>query len=186
MKPVLHEQEHIRDTYHQSLMVLFRPLLISSLILIVPWYFAIVYNIVPTFRIPLLVLSIGAIVHAIRSVTIWHLNSYVVTNKRLLKMSHEGLFKRTVVETPHERILNVSYKTTGLFSVLFHYGDVEVQVVGLVDPLILKNIPHPAEVKDYIWQLHTRVVTTQGTFAPDDMAHVQERVGYTKKNQRII
>ncbi len=186
MKLSLHELEHIRDTYHESAMVLLRPLLVSLLVAALPAYFAIEYHVGGNNRKLLLLISIAGLIYGIRELTIWRLNSYIVTNKRLIKLSHEGLFKRTVIETPHERILNVSYKTTGLFSVVFRYGDVEVQVVGLVEPIILKNITMPAAIKDYLWQLHNRVATNQGTFSAGDVAHVQERVGYTKKDQRIL
>lgn len=186
MKVLLHELEHIRDTYHQSVVVLLKPFAVSGIALIVIWYFAMQYGIVGRWKTIVLFLSIVMSIHAIRALAIWHLNSYIVTNKRLIKHSHEGLFQRTVIETPHERILNVSYKTTGFLSVMFRFGDVEVQVVGLVEPIILKHISNPAAIKDYLWQLHTRAATTQGIFEVADMTHVQERVGYTKKNQRIL
>ena len=178
--------EHIRDVYHQSKAVLLKPIGIAVLVLLLSWYFALQYNLVGFAMRLLYAWSAIILIFAIRELVIWHLNAYYVTNKRLVKVSHDGLFKRTVIETPHERILNVSYKTTGVGSALFRFGDVEVQVVGLVEPIILKHIPHPAAIKDYIWELHRRVVTTQGVFEANDMAHVQERVGYTKKNQRIL
>ncbi len=185
MRAALHEMEHVRDIYHQSIFVLLKPIAITLLLILVPWYFVSQYS-ADSLRRLLMFWSAAVFIYLIRTVVIRQLNSYVVTNKRLLKMSHDGLFKRTVVETPHERILNVSYKTTGLQSVLFRYGDVEVQVVGLVEPIILKDISHPAAIKDYLWQLHTRVATTQGKYDADDIEHVQERVGYTKKDQRIL
>lgn len=185
MRAVLHDMEHVRETYHQSLFVLVKPFLLSALILLVPWYFVSQYQ-ADSLRRILIFWTILVVVYFLRVLMIWRLNTYVVTNKRLIKMSHEGIFQRTVVETPHERILNVSYKTTGFTSVLFRFGDVEVQVVGLVEPIILKNISRPAEIKDYLWLLHTRVVTTQGKYEAEDIAHVQERVGYTKKDQRIL
>lgn len=186
MKLLLHDMEHIRDTYHEAGVVIMKPVLIALAVFAVPWYFALRYGITGRFRIILLLIGMGALIYAMRALIIWRLNSYIITNKRLVKLSHDGLFKRTVIETPHERILNVSYKTTGLMSVLFRHGDVEVQVVGLVEPIILKNIERPAAVKDYLWQLHGRVVKKEGVYDSDDIAHVQEQVGYTKKNQRIL
>ncbi|MDQ3018714.1 MAG: PH domain-containing protein, partial [bacterium] len=177
MHPILHDSEHIRDTYHQSVIVLLKPLAITLLALMVPWYFSYQYGAVTTFRTLLMFWSLIVTVYALRELLTWRLNRYIVTNKRLIRFSHDGLFKRTVIETPHERILNVSYRTTGLLSVLFRFGDVEVQVVGLVEPIILRHIPYPAQIKDYLWQLHSRAVTNQGTFQADDLAHVQERMG---------
>ncbi len=185
MRAVLHDMEHVREIYHQSIFVLVRPLLSFLILLLVPWYFISQYQ-VNSLQKVLTIWMVLIVLYFIRVLAIWRLNAYVFTNKRLIKMSHDGIFQRIVVETPHERILNVSYKTTGLPSVLFRYGDVEVQVVGLVEPIILKDISKPAEIKDYLWMLHNRVATTQGQYQADDIAHVQERVGYTKKDQRIL
>src|SRR3546814_4664852 len=66
-------------------------------------------------------------------------------SKRLVHILHTGLFKKTVVETPLDRILNVSFRTTGILSTLFNYGDVLVEVVGLDHSLILKAIPGPSK-----------------------------------------
>lgn len=186
MKIVLHNDEHIRDVFRQSKIILIRPIIIALAAIILPWYFAWQYSFVNEYRTLFYFWAILVIIYLIRHVVIWRLNEYVITNQRLFRISHDGLFKRTVIETPLERILNVSYKTTGITSVVFGFGDVEVQVVGLVEPLILKNISVPAKIKDYLWQLHSRVATNQGKFETNDIAHIQERVGYTKPDQRIL
>jgi hypothetical protein len=57
------------------------------------------------------------------------------------------------VETPLERILNVSYQIKGFWPSLFRFGVVEVQAAGLADPLSLKNISQPEKVKDFLWKI---------------------------------
>ena len=70
---------------------------------------------------------------------LWYLNVYIVTTARFIEIQREDLFQKEVLETPLERILNVSFRTTGLFSVVFGYGDVLVQVVGLGEPMTWKT-----------------------------------------------
>lgn len=186
MKIILLDSEQIRDIFRQSMVVFGRPLLISLIAIIFPWYFGVKYGLAENYSQGLWVWTIVVVIYFFRQVLVWRLNEYIVTNKRLFKIAHEGLFKRTVIETPLERILNVSYKTTGLLSVIFGFGDVEVQVVGLVEPIILRHISRPAKIKDYLWQLHGRVATNQGKFEASDISHAQERMGYTKPGQKIL
>lgn len=190
MKLDLHPQEQLIGTYHESEIVLSQVVLIIFVALYVPWFFAIKYDVALQYRAWLLLWTFLVCAYGARSYIRWSLNRYLITSQRLIRMHHESIFKKTVVETPLERILNVSYKTTGFWSVLFKYGDVEVQVVGLMEPIILKNIKTPQAIKDYLWQLHQHRLESQegpqGTYTADRINHLQEQAGYTKKNQKVL
>ena len=186
----LKDFEHIRQVYRQSPFVLIHPLVVSGLALILPTYAILRYaagN--STLRSALIVWIVLVAGHALRLIIIWRLNTYVVTNQRLLHYAQEGLFDQTVTETPHERVLNVSYKTAGIISRIVGYGDVVVQVVGLMEPIILKNIATPIPIKDYLWEMHKRLAQDKSRTQPDsvfgetDATHIQEQVGYTKNNR---
>ncbi len=180
------EDEHLKNVYRQSKLFLFKGFVIPFASLFVPTYFLWKYELLSQFRTIVLLAAIVIGVWFLRNSIIWFRNCYVLTNQRLIVFSHDGLFKRTVIETPLERVLNVSYKTTGVMSAIFGYGDVEVQVVGLVEPIILKHISNPAGIKDYLWEMHKRVVTKPIAFDAENLAHVQEQIGYTKKNQKVL
>lgn len=185
MKIALKEFENIRATYRQSMYTLIHPLIVAVLVVLLPSYA--VFRFVPGGNLwkILLIWIILVIGHISRLIIIWRLNYYVVTNQRLLHYFQKGLFDQTVTETPHERILNVSYKTEGIISRFFGYGNVEVQVVGLMEPIILQNIDTPMEIKDYLWELHQRAVEKMSgsVYGKADASHVQEQVGYTKFNK---
>ena len=178
------ESEQVKNIYRQSKLFLFKSLFFPLLIVGLPTYFLWRYELLSQFKTIVYILLFATAIWFTREAIIWFRNSYVLTNQRLF--SHDGLFKRTVVETPLERVLNVSYKTTGVASAIFGYGDVEVQVVGLVEPIILKHIPDPADIKDYLWEMHKRVVTKSIAFDAGNIAHSQEQIGYTKRNQKIL
>lgn len=186
MKIALKDFEHIRQVYRQSPFVLIHPMLISAVAILVPIYAVLRFgSTIGALKTILLIWIVLVLIHAIRLFIIWRLNTYVVTNQRLLHYAQKGLFDQTVTETPHERILNVSYKSEGVISTVVGFGDVIVQVVGLMEPIILKNISTPMEIKDYLWEMHKRVAQDKsGTvFGEADATHVQERVGYTKLNK---
>ncbi len=187
MKINLHPGEELLFTNHESEIVLSKSVLIILVALYVPWFFAIKYDVAAQYRAWLFLWTLIVMGYGVRSYVIWSMNRYTFTSKRLIRLLHQGVFKRVVMETPLERILNVSYKTTGLWSVLFGFGDVEVQVVGLIEPIILKNIKHPQQIKDYLWDLHQSSMAEQKeSYTPDHIAHLQEQAGYTKRNQKVL
>ncbi len=153
----LHEGEHHKVTYRESMLFLMEPLILVVVAILVPLYFLWKYELLAMLGIGVLVIAVIGTAWFIRDALIWYRNSYVITNQRLIIFDHEGLLKHAVIETPLERVLNVSFRTTGVLSALFDFGDVEVQVVGLVEPVILKHVPNPSEIKDSLWDLHKRV-----------------------------
>jgi PH (Pleckstrin Homology) domain-containing protein len=187
MKLNLHAGEELANEYHESEMVLAKPVLFILLALYLPWFFALKYDVAFQYRGLLFLWTLLVLAYGVRAYTIWSFNRYIITSLRLIRISHEGLFKRVVMETPLERILNVSYKTTGFISSLLKFGDVEVQVVGLMEPIILKNIKDPQGIKDYVWSLHQEHLDKQQRgYTNQHIAHLQEEAGYTKKNQKVL
>lgn len=178
----LKDMEHIREVYRQSGFVLIHPLGLSLLLAVVLSYLGYRFGVAGPLKYVLFIAIAMAVLHALKVFIIWRRNTYVVTNQRLLIYSQKGLFDQVVVETPHERILNVSYRTEGIFSSIFGFGDVIVQVVGLMEPMMLKNISIPMEIKDYLWEMHKRLADNKknNIYADSDATHMQERVGYTK------
>lgn len=185
-KTILHPKEEVRHVYFESGVMVAKPILGWLVLFAILLYPLAVYELVGEFsRLVILIALIFAAV-IFRRIFLWRLNRNILTNRRLIKIAHTGLMKRLVIETPLERILNVSYKTTGILSSLFRYGDVEVQVVGLMEPMVLKNISHPSVVKDYLWKLHLSTAPQHHHLAGDAREKLQEEIGYTKHNQRIL
>ena len=178
----LKDMEHLRQIYRQSPFILMHSVGLFTLLLIVVGYLGIRFSVQGPLRIVWFSALILIFLHILKVLIIWKRNTYVVTNQRLLIYSQKGLFDQVVVETPHERILNVSYRTEGIMSSVIGYGDVIVQVVGLMEPMVLKNIAMPMEIKDYLWEMHKRLAENNKNqiYANSDATHIQERVGYTK------
>lgn len=182
MKIALKDMEHIRQIYRQSPFVLVHPLIIAAIAILAPLYLVFVYDFPSFIHTLLWAWIILVFLYSLRLIIIWRLNTYVVTNQRILHYNHKKLFDQTVTETPHERVLNVSFTVEGVIPTVLRYGDVIVQVVGLVDPIILKNIDQPMEIKDYLWEMHRRLTEDnhKAVYGESDASHIQERVGYSK------
>lgn len=78
----------------------------------------------------------------------WYFTVHIVTNQRFIQNTQEGLFKRTVVDIGHEKILSVNYQIAGLQETLLGFGTIVIQT--FVGDLVLKNIHHPAKVQSEI------------------------------------
>jgi membrane protein YdbS with pleckstrin-like domain len=182
----LHRDEKIKDIYHESGIVQGKPFAGWIAVLLIVLYPILFYGLWDEYGRIIIVVLVVLLALILRQAFIWRLNRYIITNERLIKIAHTGVFKRLVIETPLERILNVSFKTTGFLSSLFRFGDVEVQVVGLMEPVVLKNISQPGHVKDYLWKLHLARASGPPHLEGTRTEKLQEEIGYTKHNQRIL
>lgn len=172
----LHSDEQLLAVYRKHEVTLVPKVLQIFVFIFIPWFFGLKYEYVfssPDHTKIFIAWTLLVAFFALHAFIVWSINVYIVTTKRLVHIVHTGLFKKTVVETPLDRILNVSFRTTGILSTLFNYGDVLVEVVGLDHSLILKAIPGPSKVKDFIWKIHleygasssTKTAYTQPEFA---------------------
>lgn len=183
MKITFLDAEILKDVYRQTTHVLWWPITATTLGILLLWFFAIQYRTTSSHLLLIITLSFLIVILGAKHYLKWYKTRYLITNQRLIKIEHDGLFKYTVTETTHDRILNIGYKTTGFISAVGRFGDVEVQAVGLVEPIVLSKVHQPEIVKNYIWLMHTRYKDHLNT---QDIGHIQEQIGYTKKDQRIL
>lgn len=150
------ENEKLVSVYRQTEATLFKPVLIIFVLIYFPWYFLLKYELAGAYIRLLFFWTLLVLIYAVRKYLLWLLNVYLLTDKRLVIVNYRGLFAKKVVESPLGRILNVSFSSKGFWQTLFQLGSVEVQVAGLHEPMILKNIAHPSELKDTLWKAHNR------------------------------
>ena len=149
------ENEKIQNIYRQTESVLFRPVLVVFGLIYFPWFILLKYEIAANHLRLLLFWTLLVLIYALRKFLLWLLNVYLLTNQRLVCVNYYGLFDKKVLESPLDKILNVSFSVSGLWQSLFQFGEVEVRVAGLSDALRLKNIAHPSRVKDLLWKAHS-------------------------------
>lgn len=107
---------------------------------------------------------------------LWMREVYTVSTHRFVKVSHESVFQRVVTETALDRILNVSMRTTGPWSMLAGFGDIHLQVVGRVDPLVVRSVSRPAEVKEFLWRLHEQSLAQSRGHGMQEYATTQQKM----------
>lgn len=85
----------------------------------------------------------------------FYLDVYIVTDRRIVDIKQDGLFKRAISELNFRQIQDVNASVSGVFPTLLHYGDVFIQTAGELANFNFQSIPHPYEMSKIIIDLHT-------------------------------
>ncbi|MBI3231560.1 MAG: PH domain-containing protein [Candidatus Doudnabacteria bacterium] len=147
--------ERLLKTVRQSEIVLMKPSLIVLGSVYLPWAFLIKYGLHVRFRRLLFLWTMMIFVFAAYKYVLWLINVYIITDKRLISINYKSIIHKIVLETPIDRIQNISSETKGLVKSVLKIGSVVVQVASLSQPIVLKNLKHPEEVKDFLWKTHS-------------------------------
>jgi hypothetical protein len=75
----------------------------------------------------------------------WYFNLDIVTEKRILDISFEGIVYKNVAATKLTLVQDVSYTQIGVIRTIFDYGDVLIQTAGTVDNFIFDAVPRPED-----------------------------------------
>jgi membrane protein YdbS with pleckstrin-like domain len=82
------------------------------------------------------------------------LDTWIITNERVIDIEQKGLFRREVSEFKIDKIQDVSIDVSGVIQTLFSYGDVQIQTAGSDRVFVFKTVPNPQEIKNKILKTH--------------------------------
>ncbi len=155
-KFTLHEGETLFKVFRQSKAILIFPFITSLFLMYIPWKFLISYDLRDKFSDVLLIWTIGVLLWIFNKYLLWLINIYIITNKRLIVLNYKNVLHKIVLETPLERIHNISSEIHGLWGSVLKIGNVVVQIASLSQPLVLSNLKYPEKLKDFLWQSHLK------------------------------
>lgn len=87
------------------------------------------------------------------SLTMYTLDVWIVTGRRVIDSTQHGFFNRTISELHLERIQDISVETKGVIQTFLRFGDLHIQTAGTEERFIFLQVPDPAKVKDEIMRL---------------------------------
>ncbi len=87
------------------------------------------------------------------TITMYTLDNWIVTTKRIIDSLQGGFFNRNVAELQLDKIQDVSYRIEGLIPTFFNYGVVEIQTAGKDHKFFFEQVSDPQRVKDIIMEL---------------------------------
>lgn len=85
--------------------------------------------------------------------TMYTLDVWIVTDRRVIDSNQHGFFNRTVAELHISRIQDIYINTEGTFQTFINFGDLFVQTAGTEERFKFLQIPNPIAVKDAIMGL---------------------------------
>lgn len=93
-----------------------------------------------------------------KALTDFYLDTWIVTDHRILDIHQLGLFKRDISELRLSKIQDVTVKVEGLLPTFFNYGTVIIQTAAEVPEFKFEQISSPQRVKDKILQLYDQFI----------------------------
>lgn len=96
----------------------------------------------------------------------YHLDIWVITDKRLVSIEQKGMFNRVVAEQPILKVQDVTHEVHGKLQTLMDFGNVHIQTAGEKERFIFAEVPHPDRVAKLILKTHDEAI----------QAHDQRRV----------
>jgi uncharacterized membrane protein YdbT with pleckstrin-like domain len=87
------------------------------------------------------------------ALTMYTLDVWIVTNRRIIDSTQNGFFNRTVSELKLSRIQDVSVNTRGVIPTLLKYGNLQIQTAGAQEKFLFMQIPNPEKVKGEIMRV---------------------------------
>lgn len=155
-------EEHVILFIRQHLVTMIGPALIVLLMAVAPIIvFPLLFRIlVLPIVIPARYIIVGTAFwyvvtfgYTLMSFLRWFFNIYIVTDKRIVDIDFLHLLYKEFSEARLERIQDISYKSSGIFSAFFDYGDVDVQTAAEVPNIEFDAVPQPARVVETISEL---------------------------------
>lgn len=78
----------------------------------------------------------------------WHLDVWIITDKRVIDIEQISLFNSEFSEFMLAKIQDVSVDKKGFLANIFDYGDVHIQTAGMARVFIFKQVPNPLHIKN--------------------------------------
>ena len=107
----------------------------------------------PTFVIVGSIYFLSIWLFAFLEFTDYYLDTWIVTNERIINIEQEGLFIRTASELDLAAVQDTTAEIRGILQTVFTYGQVFVQTAGEKGRFHFKNIDNPEHVKEIVTKL---------------------------------
>ena len=84
----------------------------------------------------------------------YFLDTWIVTDHRIVDIRQCGFFKRNVSELRYPKIEDITVKVQGFIPTMFDYGDIQIQTAAEIEEFKFAQVPNPNGVKDLIFKTY--------------------------------
>jgi uncharacterized membrane protein YdbT with pleckstrin-like domain len=145
------DNEEVLLVFNKHPLVMRRELVIAS--------FALLLGVVPGLVKPTYVVFFGglAIGFVLASLIMfyawmnWYFSVYIVTDQRLIQVTHHGLWKHSNVDIGLDKIQAISYEVSGFQQALLGSGTIVIQTY--IGELVINNVHHPKKIQKRLSQI---------------------------------
>ncbi len=101
----------------------------------------------------------------------WYLDIYLVTSIRIVDVTQNGLFHRTVGESPLDHVQDVIYEIKGIMPTIFNYGNVIIHTSGPTGDIVFEEVYRPQDVQRLLFDQvdHYKDVNTEAPATAEDL-----------------
>lgn len=85
--------------------------------------------------------------------TMYTLDTWIVTNMRIINSVQHGFFNRSISELSLDKIQDVAIDVDGALATMLNFGNLKVQTAGSERHFVFEDTPFPQHVKDTIMHL---------------------------------
>lgn len=96
---------------------------------------------------------LGIWVLAFYYLTLYSLNTVIITDRRIIENEQHGFFNRKISELHAYRVQDVSVHINGVVETMLRFGDIVVQTAASEKQFVFHKIPDPEKVKDSIMKI---------------------------------
>lgn len=107
----------------------------------------------PVNAVALSIYAFMVFIVTITQITDYYLDTWIVTNERIINIEQHGLFSRIISELHLNQVQDVTSETHGVLATFVSYGNVYIQTAGTRERFNFKGIDNPDKVKQQISKL---------------------------------
>lgn len=104
----------------------------------------------PLIAVGTSIYAIFCLIIIISQFTDYYLDTWIVTNERVIDIEHHGLFARTMSELRLSQVQDVTSETHGFLQMFLTFGDVHIQTAAGRARFNFKRIDNPDDVKHQV------------------------------------
>lgn len=116
--------------------------------------------------------------------TNFYLDVLVITNDRVVDIQQVSLFARNIAELQMASLQDMRVDVIGLLPTMLHFGNLQLQTAGSTREFMIKDIPHPLEVKNIIAEQHDAYLHSHPSVA--QAAVVDVKTGAAKDANAVV
>lgn len=150
--------EHVQAVFRRHRGLLLPPLLFATLLIAVPFFllFSLTRQGAGGIIAFALLLAAGIVI-ALRALYAWDANALILTSKRLIRVTQNGLWNRVVQEVSLTSIHELVCESKGILETLFRVGTLRVRAAGAVNEIMIPRTPAPERARAHIESLRQAV-----------------------------